>query len=691
MPAIMIDLSQAPPQREERYHVTDNPTDPVEAFRDVLASHGICPKHIDTSGKLVRVDVDKGDKAGWYVFFLDTISAGSFGNWRTELKETWCSIDRKEMSDSESARYQQIVIEAKRQREQLKAELQAAAKITANGIWAKSHDTIAHPYLLKKKVQAHGIKQSNGDLVVPLRDDKGEIHNLQFIKPDGSKKFLFGGRVDGLSVTIPGDNQLSICEGYATGATIHQATGATVICAFNRVNLLPVAKVVRASCPTASITICADNDRFTAGNPGLSDANKAAKAISARVVFPVFDGLPGGDDPAQKLTDFNDLATVGGVDMVIRQVSAMNTLQSGKLPPLTPDFSKVSGRVKARPKDREFIFRFNESGLIPRGVVGVLAAEGSTGKTLFLLSLAVAGARGGNFGPINASKPLNVLILLCEDDQDEMDRRLWDITKGNFPDRLYGASVYGEMGPIMRLEGSNPVIADAWFWLDETLSNHENLDLVVLDPKSRIYGLDENNNDHGTQWIQALEKLAKKHDVTILFSSHTSKNNAKDISQNMVRGGGAIVDGCRWQGGLIRMSEEMASKYGIDNPREYVLFDAPKSNYASDMPSSICFKRGNHGVLEYCEPGNEIRTEMADVLLEMLRNDTTIYSKNDLKDEPVGVAISREMKGKFPAFKRRFDMEVIINNLIRDGKLFEKESGNDRSGRPRIVLQVSLF
>lgn len=689
MPSIMIDLSQAPPQKEERYHAPDAPTDPVEAFRNVLASHGICPKHIDTSGKLVRCDVDKGDKAGWYVFFLDTVSAGSFGNWRTELKETWCSIDRKEMSDAESARYAQIVTEAKRQREALKESLQAAAKVTANEIWDKSQDTIAHDYLAKKGVKAHGLKQSKGDLVIPLRDENGEIHNLQFIKPDGVKKFLFGGRVDGLSCTIPGDNQLAICEGYATGATINQATGSTIICAFNRVNLLPVAKVVRAKCPTANITICADNDRFTAGNPGLKDATKAAKAISARVIFPVFDGLPGGDDPARKLTDFNDLAAVGGIELVSKQ--AVVPVMGGRLPPLTPAGSMVSGRLQARPAPLEFIFKFNEQGLIPRGVVGVLAATGGTGKTFWLLSLAMAGASGKNFGPIHAPKPLKTLVIVGEDTQDELDRRLWDIGKGNFPEALYAASVYGKIGPLMRLEGSNPVKADTWFWLDETLTNHPGLDLLIIDPKSRFYGLDENNNDHATQWIQALEALAEKHDVTILFSSHTGKQSKEGINQNMLRGGSAIVDGCRWQAGMVRMDPETAGRLGIENPRDYIMFDAPKSNYSADLPSVIYFKRTSTGVLEYCEPGNEIRQEMADVLLGMLAMDTTSYSINDLKDRPVGVAIARDMKGKFPAFKRRFDMEKITNNLIRDGKLFEVLVQIPGADKAKKVLKTTPF
>lgn len=686
----MIDLSLAPSQRSERYHPPEKPTDPVEAFRSVLGDHGLNVGSIDTNGNLVRIDVDKkGDKAGWYVFYLGDISAGAFGNWRTDLKEIWCSKDRREMTDAESANYTQMAAEAKRQREALKLELQVAAKIRAKEIWESADPVFVHPYLTKKGVQSHGLKQSRGSLIVPVKDADGDIHSLQFIKSNGEKKFLFGGRIEGCSFTITGNDQFSICEGYATGATINQATGATVICAFNAGNLESVSKIVRSKLPNHSITICADNDRFTAGNPGITKATRAAKSISAKMVFPVFDGLDGADDPERRLSDFNDLAAVGGIDLVIAQAKA--PAQRGRLLPLTETGSRVSGRLRARPEPLDFIFRYNDQGLIPRGVIGVLTATGGTGKTFFLLSLAMAGASGCNFGPINAPRPLKTLIIVGEDTQDELDRRLWDIGRGQFPEILHAASVYGEVGPLMRLEGSSPVLADTWYWLDETLANHEGIDLLIIDPKSRFYGLDENNSEHATQWVQSLEVLSKKYGVTILFSHHTSKDTAGTISQNMSRGSSAIVDGCRWQGGLVRMDDAMAGRLGIDKARDYILFDAPKSNYAADLPKAICFKRSESGVLEYCEPGAEIRQEMADALLEMLTNDTTRYSKRDLVKQPVGLGVARDMKDKFPGFKRRVDMARIVEKLVSDGQLFEINGEIDSAGKPKILLSTSPF
>jgi len=58
-----------------------------------------------------------------------------------------------------------------------------------------------------------------------------------------------------------------------------------VIVAFDRTNLLPTAKVFRDRYSDAIVVIARDNDQFTDGNPGLTDARKAAAAVSGGVVL----------------------------------------------------------------------------------------------------------------------------------------------------------------------------------------------------------------------------------------------------------------------------------------------------------------------------------------------------------------------------------------------------------------------
>src|SRR5207247_8290229 len=102
------------------------------------------------------------------------------------------------------------------------------------------------------------------------------LHSLQFITPEkpaeGSNKlYLAGGRAAGCYHAIGKPNGvLAVAEGYATAASIHQATGYAVAVAFDAGNLEPVAVALRAKYPELRIVVCADDDYLTAGNPGLT-------------------------------------------------------------------------------------------------------------------------------------------------------------------------------------------------------------------------------------------------------------------------------------------------------------------------------------------------------------------------------------------------------------------------------------
>lgn len=125
--------------------------------------------------------------------------------------------------------------------------------------------------------------------MIPLRDVDGVLHSLQFIGADGRKTFLTGGRKRGCYHAIGEPKRaVCICEGYATGATIYQATGHATAIAFDAGNLEPVARAIRAKFPRLALCICADNDEATPGNPGLSAGRRAAVAVGAALAVPSF-------------------------------------------------------------------------------------------------------------------------------------------------------------------------------------------------------------------------------------------------------------------------------------------------------------------------------------------------------------------------------------------------------------------
>ena len=177
--------------------------------------------------------------------------------------------------------------------------------------WCGASSACAHPYLLHKGVHAYGIRQDGQTLLIPLRDTAGKLHSLQTITSDGEKRFK--GRMKGCYHAIgykPGD-LLVIAEGYATGASIHEATGWPVAVSFNAGNLGPVAVALHKAYPALTLVMAADDDHQTDGNPGLTAAKQAALAVGGFVVVPQF---PAGRP--SKATDFNDLAAIAGLSAV---------------------------------------------------------------------------------------------------------------------------------------------------------------------------------------------------------------------------------------------------------------------------------------------------------------------------------------------------------------------------------------
>ncbi|MFZ6045679.1 toprim domain-containing protein [Pseudomonas sp. CR3202] len=192
------------------------------------------------------------------------------------------------------------------QRERLEQRHRAVATEAAR-LWEMARPADPqHPYLLAKDVVPGNLRQLRGGrLLVPLCLD-GHLVNLQFIDGQGAKRFLTGGRVKGTYSPlgrVEGRCRLFICEGWATGATLHAHTGCPVVCAMNAGNLKAVAMTMRVRHgPEVDLVIAGDDDRQSKGNPGRIAANRAALAADALVVYPEWPA-----NAPLELSDFNDL------------------------------------------------------------------------------------------------------------------------------------------------------------------------------------------------------------------------------------------------------------------------------------------------------------------------------------------------------------------------------------------------
>ena len=326
----------------------------IQGFKTAMLAAGLdAPEFIYGDGKLRRFDTgEKKGKTGWYLLHLDGVPAGSFGDWRTMPEgQTWCSKERDSMTESERQAHKARIAAMQVQREVEEKKRHAKAATDCEKQWdlAKPCPAGGHPYLLAKGVKPYGVRLDGlGCLMVPAYID-AKLTSLQFIDEDGGKRFKTGGRVRGASFTLgelDGATRLIVCEGFATGASIFEVAGAgaLVVVAFNAGNLLPVAKALRAKHSDAEIIIAADDDVGKPGNPGLSKATEAAKAIKAKLAVPVFANREDGQ------TDFNDLHQSDGLEAVMACINAVKPVEAATQsnPATTP--GELFPGIEARPR-----------------------------------------------------------------------------------------------------------------------------------------------------------------------------------------------------------------------------------------------------------------------------------------------------------------------------------------------------
>ncbi len=289
-------------------------------MQEWLASKGFGgPIVID--GRIHRADRFRHrGKSAWYVAWTDPLEICVAGEWRTG--EKWEYKVNREMTRKEArevrAKIDAAIAEAERERVGLQRSAAARADIELRSGTIRP----THQYLARKKIAPHGAVALGEDLLVPMTDIDGTLWGLQRILADGAKFFLTGQKAAGCFHQIGAVGaRLVICEGFATAASIHEATGLPVFCAFSASNLDRVAIAVKRKYPAAEIIIAGDNDAFTDGNPGKAAAEKVARALRLWLCLPSFWAVG-------RFTDFNDLACAEGLAEVARQINSAELVRA---------------------------------------------------------------------------------------------------------------------------------------------------------------------------------------------------------------------------------------------------------------------------------------------------------------------------------------------------------------------------
>jgi phage/plasmid primase-like uncharacterized protein len=339
-------------------------------FLAAMATRGLSSppdKELVADGKWHRCDTSKGgagNSNGSYLLCLDgPAPQGFYQNWQDgEGVSCWRGDRDRPLTESEQAELERYQEQKRKEYEEDAAARRKDAARTAQSYFTadvqmgliqdESGQLVdiqpaleKNPYVQRKGItlplrELVGLGKS-GNLWVPMfAPGEDRPVNVQFINDDGSKFFLTGGQTNDCYFVFPGDpGRIILTEGFATGASIAQATGATVVVTFSARNLPRVASIIRRELEASDarlrkmheqvheetgvqpeqprryndtvIIIAADDDWRTEGNPGLMAGIRAARAADALITVPIF-----GPERKDKQTDFNDLACVLGADVV---------------------------------------------------------------------------------------------------------------------------------------------------------------------------------------------------------------------------------------------------------------------------------------------------------------------------------------------------------------------------------------
>lgn len=281
---------------------------------------------------------NRAAKSTWKSLKPGSFSIGTV--WKLARQNGWQPAKPYTPPSVEEQARRKAESEARRQAaEQERQQTQQRVKGTAQKIWNSSRPaSLSHPYLAAKGITnpdaIAGLRQNkykdNDNLIIPVLYEN-EIVNLQSINQDGGKRFLAGGQVQGAYAFIGKADDVEkvgvvMAEGYATAASIYEATGKPVIIAFDAGNMVAVAERLAQKLPqNVPVVIAVDND---ASQTGIKKARQAAALLGDRAtaIQPEFSMTQiqqyqkgkGVDEKGRPPlpSDFNDLHKLAGLEAV---------------------------------------------------------------------------------------------------------------------------------------------------------------------------------------------------------------------------------------------------------------------------------------------------------------------------------------------------------------------------------------
>lgn len=418
-------------------------------------------------------------------------------------------------------------------------------------------------------------------LLVPLQDEHGDLRSIELIDEAGLKVVVAGLPRKGLfwlAAPLPSyPDRIGICEGMATAATLHAATGEPIAAAGGYQFIRAVAEALGEQYPHAELVIYPDR-----GDAQAESAREIARETLSSVVIPPGD-LAG--------TDYNDMAAERGLEAVREWIAS--------------HCDRMRLRLTAIAERGPIHIPEVLTGL-PLGTLGMLMGQGAVGKTMLTLELAAGIGLGRDlFGASTflspaLGKPARVNLLLGEDSRAQIHNRFHRVIQTLQLDDVDLELLDRTLHPYS-LDAADMRVIEAGFGGKDlnTGAFHRTLRricrsaaLTIVDPLVRLHDSDENDNAAASALMLALAQISAETNCAILVLHHVSKAGGSDWRS--ARGASAYTTACRWVAKLSPAGEDDQ----LAEPDRAVKAELVKHNYCAPQPA-LWLERGPHGVLRF--------------------------------------------------------------------------------------------
>lgn len=349
--------------------------------------------------------------------------------------------------------------------------------------------------------------------------------------------------------------------------------------------------------------------------------------------------------------------------------------------------------------------------VMPQGALCFMAGPGGVGKSFFGLQLAVAVAQPGlrsldGVFEVAPGEHGPVFVLAAEDAEHVLHNRARDIHQEFMPfdesegeiARLGDLYVLDAVGRDVRLATEEGKPTKFFGKLLCTLKRIVGLKLVVLDNLARLFAGNENDNSAAAAFCAVVERIITETGSGVLVLHHTAKGSSRGkdrqdyldrLTMDSMRGAGAFVNSSRWVLMLTGLQEGEVKAIGgdVSAPWRYLAGKVAKNNYAPCGPAFF-MARQETGVLRRIiarpkkAPSDELREWLAERIIEAVTSGAEA-------GKPCTVdALKRFHQPGWKAEQREATkpaVEIIAAELIRDGRIVEREKPNSRGKATRYL------